>query len=179
MSETRIASRYALALYERAIESKSLEKVVADIRKLNEISAQNQDFVGFLHSPLISKDEKTQVLNKIFALYHAETQSLFKLMVTKNRESLISIMGVEFVKIYNKNNGITEAVVTTASALDSENLEKIEHFVKANTGANAVQIHTKTDPSLVGGLTIMFDGRIYDSSISSQIKKIKKELKIA
>lgn len=179
MSDTRIASRYAKALYETAADSNKLEAVVGDIRELNAVVTGSADFNTFLQSPLIGKEAKLQSLNKLFGKFQDQTRNLFNLMATKSREDLIGNMGLEFIKIYNRNHGITEVQVTTASELDKDSLSKIEQFVKSNTGAKSVNIHTKTDATLIGGLTIMFDGKIYDSSVSSQIKKIKKELKIA
>ena len=107
-----------------------------------------------------------------------ESSAPFLLMVSKSRESLIGKMGAEFILIYNKHHAITEVNVTSASELDKDNLQKIEQYIKLNTNAKTVNIHSKVDPTIIGGLTIMFEGKIYDSSISSQIKKIKKELKI-
>lgn len=179
MGQARIASRYANSLYNQASEKKSLEKVVADIRHLNELTAQSREFTLFLESPLIRKEVKTQILHKIFGSFHEETRGLFDLMNSKSRENLIAYMGHEFMRIYNEKNGITEVEVTSASALDKDNLRKIEQFVKSQTGANSIEIKTKINPRLIGGLVIMFGGKIYDSSISSQIKKMKKEFKIA
>lgn len=179
MSETRIAARYARSLYSRAEDLKALDAVVSDMKQLNLIVAESKDFNVFLQSPLISKELKKNALDKIFSGFHAETRNLFRLMAEKSRESYISAMGNSFLQLYNQNNGITEAVVTTATEIDKDSLLQIENFVKSKTGAGSVEIVTKTDPSIIGGITIMFDGKIYDSSISSQLKKIKKELKIA
>lgn len=179
MSDTKIAARYAKSLYDKASDSGVLESVASDIRNLNEITLSNRDFVKFLQSPLISRESKKNTLNRIFSTFNKETINLFSLMTDKSRESLIGFVGTEFAKIYNKSHGVTVATVTSAAALDADSLEKVEQFVKANTGANAVEITSKVDPSLVGGITIMFEGKIYDSSIATQIRKIKKELNIA
>lgn len=179
MSDSKIASRYALSLYIKASETGVLEAVVSDIRSLNEVTSKNREFSRFLNSPLITRETKKATLSKIFASFNQETIHLFSLMADKGRESMIGSMGAEFVRIYNKNNRITVAEISSASELDSDSLNKAEQFVKASTGANTVEISTKVDPSLIGGMTIMFEGKIYDSSIATQIKKMKSELNIA
>jgi len=179
MSETRIASRYAQSLYDAVSAQKNLDAVVADVRNLNTIVTESREFNQFLQSPLIAKDTKTQIFSKLFSTYQKDTLNLFLLMTRKNRESFIGNMGLQFMALYNKSHGITEATVTTANELTDDSIAKIEQFIKHSTGAKSVNIHTKIDPTLIGGITIMFEGKIYDSSISSQIKKIKKELKIA
>lgn len=179
MSDTKIASRYALSLYNKASEIGVLEAVVSDIRNLNAVTSQNREFSRFLNSPLITRDTKKATLAKIFASFNKETIHLFELMADKSRENLIGYMGAEFVRIYNKNNRITVAEITSASELDAESLKKAEQFVKTSTGATTVEISTKVDASLIGGMTIMFEGKIFDSSIATQIKRIKSELNIA
>ena len=179
MSESRIASRYAKSLYDKASESGALEAVASDIRNLNDVVKGSRDFVVFLQSPLISKEAKKATMDKIFHSFHQETKSLFHLMADKSREAYIGSVGTEFIHLYNRNHGITEAVVTSATELGKDSLSSIEQFVKAHTGAKSVNFQIHTDPKVIGGLMIMFEGRIYDSTILSQIKKIKKELQIA
>ncbi|MBS3914801.1 MAG: ATP synthase F1 subunit delta [Bacteroidetes bacterium] len=179
MSESKIASRYAKSLYDKAADTGDLESVASDIKNLNLISHSNRDFNRFLNSPLISRETKKATLAKIFASFNKETINLFNLMADKSRENLIAFVGQEFTKIYNQNHGITIAVVTSATELDKDSLEKVENYVRSKTGAKKVEITTETDPSLIGGMTIMFEGKIYDSSVSGQINKIKTELNIA
>lgn len=179
MSEVKIASRYAKSLFDQAVESGTVDNVASDIRNLNEVSAGSADFRLFLQSPLISRSVKKEALKKIFGSYHALTRDLFALMADKGREGLIAEMGHEFTRIYNKANGIAHAEVTSAVALGKDTIKKITEFVRTNTGAKEVIIDQKTDSKLIGGLTIMFEGRIYDSSVLGQINKMKKELNIA
>jgi F-type H+-transporting ATPase subunit delta len=179
MSDIKIAGRYARSLFEKSKDSKSTDKVAMDIANLNEIVAESKDFRLFLSSPLISRIEKKKALNKLFESYQQNTRDLFSLMTEKGRENLIGLVGAEFTRIYNHSKGITDAEVSSAISLDQATVKSIEEFVKKNTGASEVKLTQKVDGSLVGGLTIMFDGRIYDSSVSGQINKMKKELNIA
>lgn len=179
MADSKIAARYAKSLFDLAISESNIDNVVADIRALNDLYSQNKEFKLFLNSPLINKDTKKEGLKKIFASFQPHTLNLFLLMTGKNRESHIGLLGREFMALYNKNQGITEAQVISAVELDEKGLLAIEQYVKANTGAKSVNIVSKIDTSIIGGLVIMFDGRLYDSSVSGQLNKIKKELKIA
>jgi F-type H+-transporting ATPase subunit delta len=179
MSDTKIASRYAKSLYDTAVSNSKIEAVAADIRDLNEILGTSQDLNLFLQSPLISRIEKKDSLAKIFASFQIETKSLFSIMASRGREILLPLVGQQFTHIYNREHKITEAEVTSAADLDAEALKKITEIVKSATGAKEVILKCKTDQSLIGGLMIMFDGKIFDSTISSQIKKLKKELNLA
>ena len=153
--------------------------MTADIANLNEIVAGSNDFRLFLSSPLISRSQKKAALNQIFGNFQQNTKDLFLLMTDKGRENLIGMVGLAFMQVYNQSKGITDAEVSSAIPLDQTTVKSIEEFVKKNTGANEVKLTQKVNESLIGGLMIVFDGRIYDSSVSGQISKMKKELNIA
>ncbi len=179
MSESRIAARYAKSLYDRALEAKSLQAVASEVNQTHSLLKESRELSQFLDSPLISKDHKRAALHKIFASFSAEFKGLVDLLISKNRENLLAFVVREFIIRFNQLNGITEALVTTAIPLDDETQNKVISYVKNHTGAREVQLSSKIDPAIIGGFTIMFEGKIYDSSILSQIKRIKQELKIA
>lgn len=179
MSEFRIASRYAKALFEKALETKSLDAVKGDIDTLMNLSKESHEFVVFLQSPLYKKVTKQDALNKLFANANDLTKGVFTLMTDKFREAYIPAMGKVFLEMYNKHNQIVEAIVTTAVSLDANSLKEVESYVKENSGAKTVKLVQHINPAIVGGLTIEFGGRIYDNTISNQIRKIKKELQLA
>ncbi len=179
MAETKIAARYAKALYDLAKEQGNIEPIAGDMRDLQAMAVERSDLHDFLESPMHSRAEKSGAISKLFASFHASSQGLFGLMTSKNRESLLPLVADEFLAIYGKENGITEAEVSSAVELEEKELDAIRAFIKQKTGASTVNIHTGVDASLIGGLRIMFDGKLYDSSISSQINNLKKELKIA
>lgn len=175
----KIAYRYAKALYSKAEEAGKTAEVASDMEQLSQIAQSNSDFRMFLESPVIDKKSKKEALKKIFNGGNENSINLFLLMAEKNREMLLPDMAAEFTRIYNSNNGITQAEVITASALDESAIKQISEFVKSNSKAKTVNITVKEDKNLVGGLKILFEGKLYDNSISTQINNLKKELNIA
>lgn len=179
MSEVRIARRYARALFEKAHEDKALETVVADVLNIQQACANSQDLVVFLNSPMLRKGVKKDALSKIFASCSDLSKQLMMLMTDKNRESYIPAMAAEFMVLYNKFKGITTAEVTSAVALSEQALQAVKKYVAQTSGANDVVLKQCVDPSVIGGMNIVFDGKIFDATISNQIIKLKKDLQIA
>lgn len=175
----KIASRYAKCLFDLAAEKKQLDVVAGDVRSLLTAVAESADLSAFLQTPLLAKSSKKEVLRKMFHGFNDLTLSVFDLMTEKSRENLLGEMGQSFMEIYNKANGISLAEVTSAISLDKDTLTGIENFVKNQTGSKTVIITQKVDSHLIGGLTVLFDGRMYDSSVIGQINKMKKELNLA
>lgn len=179
MSEIRIARRYAKALFEKAHEDKAVETVVADVVNIQQACANSQDLVVFLNSPMLRKGVKKDALSKIFASCSDLSKQLMMLMTDKNRESFIPAMADEFMVLYNKFKGITTAEVTSAVALSEQALQAVKKYVAQTSGANDVVLKQCIDPSVIGGMNIVFDGKIFDATISNQIIKLKKDLQIA
>lgn len=175
----RIAYRYAQSLYSKATEAGKTAEVASDMEQLLAVTDSNPDFRMFLASPIIDKKSKKEALRKIFKDCNINSLELFMLMVEKNREILLPDMAVEFTRIFNSNNGITQAEVISATKLDEDAIKQISEFVKSNTGAKTVNITVKEDQNLIGGVKILFEGKLYDNSISTQINNLKKELNIA
>ena len=179
MSDFRIASRYAKALFDRAVETSTLDVIKKDIDHLCLVANESKEFVLFLQSPLYKKSIKQSALKKLFASANETTQSLYHLMTEKFREAFIPAMGDAFVGMYNKHNHIVKVTVVSAVTLDKNTIGEIENYVKANSNAKTIQMTQEIKPSVIGGLTIEFGGKIYDNTVSNQIRKIKKELQIA
>jgi F-type H+-transporting ATPase subunit delta len=179
MSNFRIASRYAHALYLIAVESAQDEAVAADMKALVSLSHDNREFRAFLNSPVISKEVKSNALNAICKDFHTNSKEIFRLALNKNREMMLPDIAAAYLSEYNQQKGIVEATVTAATELDAKELDTIQAFVKKQTGARNVELSVKKDASIIGGVVIRFKDRIYDTSIHNQINKLKKELNIA
>jgi len=179
MSEFRIASRYAKSLFDSALAQSSLEAVVADVHNLNQIVAESRDFVLFLSSPLLKQDVKKTALDKILAGMHVLTRDLILLMNSKKREMYVPNMLEAFMSLYNKHQGITQAIVTSAVTLTPASLSQIESYILTQSGAKQVQLSQVVNPAVVGGLTIEFEGRILDKTVAGHIRTLKKELQLA
>jgi F-type H+-transporting ATPase subunit delta len=84
-----------------------------------------------------------------------------------------------FISLFNAHKGITTAVVTSAVQLSDSALSAIKKYVARTSGANDVVLTQSIDPTVIGGMNIVFDGKIYDATLSNQILKLKKDLQIA
>ena len=59
------ASRYASAIFELALESKSLEKTESELDMISDIYDSNEDFRNVVKSPIFSREEQIGVINSL------------------------------------------------------------------------------------------------------------------
>ena len=82
----------------------------------------------------------------------------------------------EYIKIYNKEEGIVEVELSCASELDKAEEKIVADRVKELTHADKVNITQVVDKDLLGGIIIRFADQILDGCIQSRLKDLKNTL---
>jgi F-type H+-transporting ATPase subunit delta len=176
-----MAGRYARALFELALDAKSVDAVKADIEKFAAMMEESADLNSLVRSPVFGADERRRALAAVLA--RAEIGGLasnFLMFVTANRR-LFSIgeMIRDFRKLVAKWKGEVTAEVTAAEKLSDAHLEAIKSALKSITGEKSVDLHVKIDPAIIGGLTVKLGSRMVDTSLRTKLNAIKHAMKEA
>ncbi len=176
-----VAGRYARALFELALDAKSVDAVKADIEKFAAMMAESADLNRLVRSPVFGAEERSRALAAVLA--KAEIGGLasnFLMFVTANRR-LFSIgeMIRDFRKLVARWKGEVTAEVTAAEKLSDAHLEAIKSALKSITGEKSVDLHVKIDPAIIGGLTVKLGSRMVDTSLRTKLNAIKHAMKEA
>lgn len=176
MSEVRVSGRYAKSLIDLAIECKVLDVVYADMLTIKATAAAVPSMESMFKSPIIKSEKKDAILKQIFdGKLNAITSSFITLVVNKKREFFLLDIVAAFIDQYNEINKITTAHIKTASAISEGVQAEVKAFLEKQTGKHVI-LNNSIDPSLIGGLVIQIEDRLYDASISGKLKKAKQEL---
>ena len=174
MTAIKVASRYAKALLELAVERNALEAVLKDIEKLISLSKENRGLVLMFDSPIVSTDKKGNVLKALFEKDgHQITMNFFEIVTRKNRANVLVATAKEFISQYNQHMGIQVAEVTTTVALDADLRSKFIAVVKEISGKSKVQLEEKIDPNLIGGFILKVDDKVLDDSLSGKLRDLR------
>ena len=88
MEDLRVGRRYALALFETAHKFDVIASVEEDLNAIVALLERDDEFTSFLVSPYTSRDEKLQIIDKLFSdRITALTMQLLRLMLEKRRET--------------------------------------------------------------------------------------------
>ncbi|MGB0930083.1 MAG: ATP synthase F1 subunit delta [Chitinophagales bacterium] len=176
MSASNIASRYAKALMGLAIERGELSSVHGDVELLDKSLEENPDLKILLKSPVVNTEKKQSILTKIFGgVFNETTNSFMGIILRKRREAFLPEIVDAFIAQYRAHKSITTAELITAVPVGDELLMKVKEMVLANTGRKNIELTTKVDKSLIGGFILTFDDKLYDSSISHKLTKLRKQ----
>lgn len=178
MSVKRIASRYAKALMDLAIENNKLEEVHKDVRGFAE-AAKNRDFYLLIKSPIISKPKKTDVINAVFGkAFNQLTLAFLDILVRKGRESYLPEIAAEFFDLYRIKQHISAVKITSASPLSEATINELISKLQSNgTVKTNVELELKTNPELIGGFVVETDGQVIDTSVLHKLKQLKHNFK--
>jgi len=173
----RVAKRYARALFELACEN-DLERVTADIQTLQAVFSENPDLTKVLGNPLYSSVQKEKILYDLFEHKLSDlTLRFISLLAQKRRlaemPEILSAFGVLLMKHKNQVSGELISVVP----FTENQIGQLKNSVEKLTGKNLI-INQVVDSSLIGGFIIRIDDVVVDSSIRTQLEKIRQRMAI-
>ncbi len=175
-----IAERYATALYELADESKSLDAVADDLRRLKAMIQGSSDLTRFLRSPLIDRQAQTKgILAVLDAAKVSDLVRRFVAVVGSHRR-LVALPGIidAFLRQLAKRRGEIVVHVASARPLTAAQSAELDKALRGVVGQKIV-VEAKVDPALIGGLVVRVGSRMVDTSIQTQLQKLRRALRAA
>jgi F-type H+-transporting ATPase subunit delta len=173
-----VAERYANALFELALEAKSVPAVEKDLDQVAALIAESADFARLVRSPVFSSEEQgravTAVLDK--AGIGGLVANLVKVTAANRRLFAVPDMITAFKRIAAKNRGEVAAEVTSAEPLNAGHVAALKDALKASLGKD-VTLDARVDPSLIGGLIVKVGSRMIDGSLRTKLNSLKLAMK--
>jgi len=172
-----IGSIYAQALINEAKKQQVLAEVTEDVRGIGQLLRENPAFLAFTQALSITEDQQLAALEKIFTgRIHPLTLNVLTSMARRDRLMFLTGLVKGFSSVMKEMSGHVDVVLTTPSAPAAGIVERINSVVATSLG-KTVDIQVKTDPALIGGMTLMIDDTLIDGSVSTQMDKIEAQLK--
>jgi F-type H+-transporting ATPase subunit delta len=176
MSISAIRVRYAKAFFLLAKEKKMLDILNTDIQNISDICIHSTDFILLLESPVVATSKKTELITKIFKGQINQLTLNFLLLITNNKRE-VHIPGIcrNFLELIRKDQNIKSATLVTATEINSKTIDKIKSLIERELKAK-VELSSRVEPEIIGGLILRIDDKQYDSSVFTQLRKIKQTL---
>jgi len=176
MLNPRLASRYARALLDLAVEKDQLEQVYADMQVLKQICKGNRDFVNLLRSPVIKADAKKKIIEAVTkGKVSALTAAFNALLTGKGRESNLPEIITAFISQYKEYKNIHIVKLTTVFPLSAGLREEIIARVKKAGDFHTIELEEKVDEDLIGGFVLQVGDKLIDASISYDLYTIARQ----
>lgn len=170
-----IAQNYASALLSIAIDDNKVIDYQKEVKELRKIIHDNPDFLLLLDSRFLTIDERKEEVDKILINFSPDVVNFVKIIVSHNRVNYLEDILQAFNTLCNENQDIVEGLLYSAFPLDEKTLEKIKKKI-SQIENHEVDLITRIDPTLIGGVKVVINSHVYDGSIKNQIEKMQIDL---
>jgi F-type H+-transporting ATPase subunit delta len=172
----RISNAYSKALFNQAKSTAQIDKIYQEMTEIITIISENSTLKNLLANPIVKGTDKKKVLEKVFNQNNPLTKNLLGLLCDKKRENELFQVAESFIKMYDQHKGISKVFVTSAIALDEGTQQKVLSYIQKTLGKENIVIANKIDSSIIGGIIIKHEDKLLDLSVSSELKRIRKEI---
>lgn len=171
---SRAAIRYAKAILEFATDANKAAAVNEDMKSIGTTINSNQELSDFLSNPIIKQEVKNAALKEVFSSVQPETNKLFDLLLENKRFEILSAISSEYSTLFDANNGVQSATVTTAIVMTPE-LEQQVLAKIATFSSKKITIENTVDPSIIGGFILRIGDMQYNASVANKLQELKRE----
>jgi len=173
-----MAGRYAAALFDLAKEERQLPRIEADLKSFQAMLDESADLRRLIRSPVIAAEDQAKALAAILAKVGVSplTANFFKLIARNRRLFGAADMMRDFRALLARDRGEVSADVATAHLLTAEQLNALKDALRVQIGKD-VQVNTRVDPALLGGLVVKVGSKMIDSSLRTKLNNLKVAMK--
>lgn len=176
MKNTKVAKRYALALFNSASEYDVVEQVRSDISFIDRCWILADDFRAVMKSPIIQARRKKDILREMFNDdTQALTLSFLDLVCDKGREVLIPEIFEQFVVLFNNRYALLPIEVTSAVELSDTAKDGLMSSLEQRFSKKPVPLYY-VNPILKGGFVVKVGDILLDTSLRSQLDRLRDSL---
>ena len=164
---------YAVALFSIALESEQHAQIYGDMEYLKELVNDNPEYIDYLVNSSIPKSERVNNLREVFEGRVCDPVFAFLNVLLEHRDSNVLLSAIdEFRSLYEDYMNVADAVVTSVVELTDEQKKKLISKLSLVTGRR-IRATYVIDSSLIGGLSVTVDGKLYDGSIKKNLNNLK------
>ena len=171
----QIAQTYAEALFSLGLEEKKISKLQDEGKALSEIIHDNEDFLLLIDSRFMSREERQDIASKILKDFDEDIVNFVKVLIANNRTNYIKDVLQAFNSLCNEYKGVKEGLIYSAFPLNKETINKIKNKISQIEGMD-VELISRIDPSLIGGVKVVINSHVFDGSIKNQLEKMQIDL---
>src|SRR5579883_941684 len=177
IATAEIAQPYAEALMSVAQSKNLTEQFGEDARSLLNLLSESEQLRNFLGNPFIQPETKKAVINQVLGEgANVYFRNFLLLLVDRRRILLLEPIFKRYLSLLRQLKQAVLAEVTSAVPLSEEQRQAVIEKVIAITNAREVELETKVDRELFGGVIIKVGSQVIDASLRGQLRRLSLRL---
>lgn len=176
MIEGSISRRYTKALFQLAREAGQEDKIDQEIESF--LGAYTgSELQKVLVNPAFGIDDRKRTLIQVSNQLQLSILAIHFLLLLLERDRLTYLASIVtlYRRLLNETKGRVEAKVTSPGSLEPVMVDRLRDVLQQISGKEIV-LQQETDPSLIGGVLVEFEGKVYDGSVRTQLENMKQRI---
>lgn len=174
-----IEKRYAEGFLSLSSQNSAIDASEDELIAVTGIYESDDELKAFLLSPRYNDAAKKTVLTNIFGgKVGKNTLNFLLLLLTKSRISYLPAISREYTAMADKKRNILNITIRTAAPLGQQNIDAICEKYKALFHCASVKAAVEIDSSLIGGINVAVNGKLYDGTIKGKLSRLQSALDI-
>ena len=171
------ARRYARALLDVARQGGDPAALHEEMGTLSRVLGGSPELAPLLDHKAIPLEKKKALAESLTATMGASPplRRLVALLVERERMSDFPAVAAAYSALFNAHRGTVEVEAVSATALDAPQLDSLRKALAARTGRD-VEVKTRVDGRLLGGMLVKMEGRTYDGSVRARLELLRRRL---
>lgn len=172
-----VAKNYAHALL-RAVQKHDmpLDEALHEASALQDVIEQHPKFMVYLIGPQFREEDKEAFVERVLQGKINKTFYFFLLLlIRRNRPEYLPEILVQFKLQIEQFQGIVSGTVQTAIDLDEERKQVIQQRLESAL-KKKFHLYFQVNASLIGGVRVKYGDTLLDSSIETDLRKLRDTL---
>ena len=175
MTRRTAAIRYARALFDVASrEAGPLDRIEAELAAVVELFRQHPVLQQVLLNPAVPVRRKRAAIDEIGARLDLlpMVRKLLGLLAERDRLIVLPDVAAAYRGRLLDHRRVVRAEITTAVPLSPEQARALAGRLEQVTG-RTVEVSTRVDPAILGGVVARVGGVVYDASVTRQLARLR------
>lgn len=173
---SKIALTYGGALYDLAREEALEAQVLEELETLCGVFSQTPEYYQLLLTPSIEKAARGKLLDEAFrGSVHPYTLNFLKLLCENGAIRQLPDCLEVFRGRYNTDHDILTVCAVSAAPLSEAQLARLREAIAARY-QKTVELRTRVDASLLGGIRLELPDRQLDGSVQHHLRQLQQML---
>lgn len=177
MSVETVARRYGTALADVVGKTGEVDSVRQELKTWEQIIAGSPELQSAFSNPSVAHQNKENILNSLLAKTNPSKTSanFLRVLLQNGRLTDLQEINAKFDSVLEERSGVVAAHIISARDLSETEKADLRTNIEKLTGRRA-KIDFSIDQEIIGGVVTRIGSTVYDSSVKTQLNKLREEL---
>ncbi len=171
-----VGNEYAKAIYELAHENNKTKVFSECFMAVSETAIKNNQFMEIMTSPVINKQEKKDIIKKVYSSLDEEFIRFLYVIIDHNRFSIIKEIYDEYENLILIDKNIIKAQIFSAKELNKNQMDEVIKALETRYKNKKIEAENIINPELIGGIRVLVNNESVDLSLKNSLSKLKESI---